>query len=58
MNEKLVSNPNGCWKRETPVDCVACYWSHVHRGQWTGPQRCWDAECIVSALEEKKGNER
>lgn len=44
----IVDNPEGCVNPSVRGDrtCVDCYYSHVKGGQWTGSQRCWDAECL------------
>lgn len=46
MANKLISNPNGCWKKDKPEDCCKCYWSQVKDGQWKGSQKCWNSECL------------
>lgn len=48
----IVDNPAGCWKAEgeKPASCKACHHSHVNeKNQWTGSQRCWNAQCLVAA---------
>lgn len=28
--------------------CIKCYYSQVKDGKWTGSQRCWNAQCLLS----------
>ena len=51
MDYTIKGNPTGCWRgdKETPEQCVDCYWSHVNdKNQWTDPQECWECECLVA----------
>lgn len=44
-------NPRGCVdeRRRDGRTCRECYWSQVRDGQWTGCERCYNAQCLVWA---------
>lgn len=48
---RTKDNPRGCVdeRRRDGRTCRECYWSQVRDGQWTGGERCWNAQCIVAA---------
>lgn len=52
MQYEVKNNPEGCVCKERLANyqsCGACYRSQVNESnQWTGSQKCWDAQCIVA----------
>ena len=54
---RLKDSPEGCVdpRRRGERTCTECYFSQVNdRNQWTGNERCWDAQCIVMDVRETK----
>lgn len=48
---KLKDNPSGCVdpQRRGERTCIECYYAQVNdKNQWTGNERCWNAQCIVA----------
>ena len=53
MAYTLKSNPEGCVNPHLRGEktCLECYWSQTKNASWVGSQRCWDANCIVLAVD-------
>ena len=52
---RIESNSNGCVDESKRGErtCAECYWSQVNeKNQWTGDERCWNAQCLVAKKEE------
>ena len=47
---RVKDNPQGCINPDKRGNrtCVECYYSQVKDGQWTGGERCWNAQCLVA----------
>jgi len=54
---RLKDNPQGCSNPDKRGNrtCVECYYAQVNEhNQWTGNQRCWNAQCLVADAREGK----
>ncbi len=54
---RIKDNPDGCVNpsKRGERTCTQCYWSQVNeRNQWTGDQRCWNAQCLVADIKKEQ----